>query len=185
MFSLRRPTDTEIRRQIDGQSRLGFTYEALGSTATTLPQGFVVDHTRAAIGSTAVAFEAGVEALRQWRQFQQGWMFAAPANTPLEPGATVAVAAWAMGLWTTSCARVVYTVDEEVAGVRRFGFAYGTLPGHVESGEERFLVEWDPRSDQVYFDILAFSRPRHWLVRLSYPLARRLQRRFGREAVAS
>ena len=28
-----------------------------------------------------------------------------------------------------------------------------TLPGHVESGEERFLTEWDRSDDAVWFDI--------------------------------
>jgi uncharacterized protein (UPF0548 family) len=27
--------------------------------------------------------------------------------------------------------------------MRRFGFAYGTLAQHAESGEERFTVEWN------------------------------------------
>ena len=67
----------------------------------------------------------------------------------------------------------------------RFGFAYGTLPGHAESGEERFLVEWDRADDAVWYDILAFSRPRHPLARLGYPLTRRTQRRFARDSAAA
>ena len=67
----------------------------------------------------------------------------------------------------------------------RFGFAYGTLPGHVESGEERFLVEWDRESNRVSYDIVAFSKPNHWLTRLGYPLVRRTQKRFGRESAAA
>ena len=67
----------------------------------------------------------------------------------------------------------------------KFGFAYGTLPGHVESGEERFLIEWDRETDKVWYDILAFSRPNHFLTRLGYPLVRRTQKRFGRDSAAS
>ena len=59
---------------------------------------------------------------------------------------------------------------------------YGTLPGHVESGEERFLIEWDRDTDRVCYDILAFSRPNHLLTRLGYPLVRRSQKRFGRDS---
>jgi uncharacterized protein (UPF0548 family) len=66
-----------------------------------------------------------------------------------------------------------------------FGFAYGTLPGHVERGEERFLVEWDQGDDAVWYDILAFSRPNHLLTRLGYPVVRRLQKRFGRDSAAT
>jgi uncharacterized protein (UPF0548 family) len=67
----------------------------------------------------------------------------------------------------------------------RYGFAYGTLPGHVESGEERFLIELDHATDTVYFDILAFSRPRHLLVRLDRRRARAMQKRFASEAAAA
>jgi uncharacterized protein (UPF0548 family) len=79
-----------------------------------------------------------------------------------------------------SSARIVYQL-EDGQPIRRFGFAYGTLPGHIERGEERFSIEWLP-DDTVWYDIRAFSRPRHWLVRLGYPLARRLQRRFVRDS---
>jgi uncharacterized protein (UPF0548 family) len=66
--------------------------------------------------------------------------------------------------------------------VQRFGFAYGTLPDHVERGEERFIVEWLLKDDSVWYDILAFSQPRHPLVRFSSPLARVLQNRFVRDS---
>ena len=80
--------------------------------------------------------------------------------------------------------RMVYVVDES-GPIRRFGFACGTLPGHVESGEERFLVEWHRDTDRVWYDILAFSRPNHLLTRLGYPLIRRSQRRFARDSAVS
>jgi uncharacterized protein (UPF0548 family) len=47
-------------------------------------------------------------------------------------------------------------VDED-GPVSRYGFAYGTLADHGESGEERFTVEWNRSSDKVFYDILAFS----------------------------
>ena len=68
---------------------------------------------------------------------------------------------------------------------KRFGFAFGTLPSHVECGEERFLVEWDRNDDNVWYDILAFSRPKFWVCRLGQPLVRRLQRKFARDSVAA
>ena len=82
------------------------------------------------------------------------------------------------GLWTVNVCRVVY-VFEESSVVEKFGFAYGTLPRHVECGEERFTVEWHRDDDSVWYDILAFSKPGHILTRLGYPLARRLQKRFA------
>ena len=73
-------------------------------------------------------------------------------------------------------------MDERDGPVTKFGFAYGTLPEHAESGEERFLIEWDRAGDGgVWYDILAFSRPRQFLARLGHPWVRRLQKRFGRD----
>lgn len=69
--------------------------------------------------------------------------------------------------------------------MKRFGFAYGTLPDHAGSGEERFVVEWDPEDGGVWYDILAFSRPQHVLARLGYPVVRLTQNRFGRESAAA
>jgi uncharacterized protein (UPF0548 family) len=77
------------------------------------------------------------------------------------------------------------SVVDEGGPARRYGFAYGTLPGHAESGEERFTVEWHEADAAVWYDILAFSRPQHFLARLGYPFARRLQRRFAKDSVAA
>ena len=52
-----------------------------------------------------------------------------------------------LGLWWLNACRIVYVVDE-AGPVTKFGFAYGTLPGHAGTGEERFLVEWDRASDE-------------------------------------
>ncbi len=51
-------------------------------------------------------------------------------------------------------ARVVWVIDLP----RTVGFAYGTLPGHAESGEEAFIVEHRD-DDSVWLTIRAFSRP--------------------------
>jgi uncharacterized protein (UPF0548 family) len=90
----------------------------------------------------------------------------------------------AFGFWMLSACRIVYVVNE-TEPARQFGFAYGTLPGHVETGEERFLVEWDPADNRVYYDILAYSRPHHFLTWLGYPLVRRAQKRFRHDSGAA
>jgi uncharacterized protein (UPF0548 family) len=59
------------------------------------------------------------------------------------------------------------------------------LPAHAESGEERFLVEWNQRDNSVAYDILAFSRPRHTLAQLGYHIAHRMQKRFARDSTAA
>jgi uncharacterized protein (UPF0548 family) len=66
--------------------------------------------------------------------------------------------------------RVVYLIDEPT----RRGFAYGTLPGHPESGEEAFVVEL--REDEsVWLTIRAFSRPAHPALWVVYPVLRLFQ----------
>src|SRR5262249_32618585 len=39
------------------------------------------------------------------------------------------------------------SLARQQAQVQRYGFAYGTLPEHAESGEERFSVGWDDADD--------------------------------------
>jgi uncharacterized protein (UPF0548 family) len=96
----------------------------------------------------------------------------------------VVVIARLFGLWWLNACRIVYLVDEP-GPVQRYGFAYGTLPEHAESGEERFTVEWHEQDDAVWYDILAFSRPQQLLARLGYPLTRRLQKRFARDSATA
>ena len=70
----------------------------------------------------------------------------------LAPGTTVAILVHAFGLWSLNACRIVYVMDDhEDAGVRRFGFAYGTLAEHAESGEERFSVEWNRSDGAVWY----------------------------------
>jgi uncharacterized protein (UPF0548 family) len=73
-------------------------------------------------------------------------------------------------------------VIDESGPIHRFGFAYGTLSQHVERGEERFLIEWRQSDNSVWYEIYAVSRPAFWMVRIGYPLARRLQRRFAHDS---
>lgn len=72
-------------------------------------------------------------------------------------------------------AEVVYLVDEP----RRRGFAYGTLPGHPESGEEAFLVEQDD-DGSVWITIRAFSRPASWFWWVVNPVLRLVQEYYTR-----
>lgn len=184
MFLLRRPSADQVRHFIQQQRLLPFTYEAVGATRTTPPTGYCVDHNRIQLGAGEETYTRAVNALKQWRQFELGWVRIAPPETAVEEGAVVVVEARAFGLWSLNAARVVYVIDEAGSAKARFGFAYGTLPDHVEQGEERFLIEW--RGDgSVWYDIYAFSRPRHPLAQITAPLVRKLQREFARDSLAA
>lgn len=184
MLSLRKPSPEVIRQFLTAQAKLDFSYSAVGATATTPPAGYVVDQTRFKLGEGEATFTAARHALEKWRQFDLGWLEAWSPDTPIKSGEVVAVLARSIGMWWLNACRIVYVIDE-AGPITRFGFAYGTLPDHAGSGEERFLIEWDQTDDMVWYDILAFSRPQHFLVRLGYPMVRRTQKRFGRESAAA
>ena len=182
MWHLSRPGPALVRRYIDEQRELPLTYDAAGATngGGPAPEGFVLDHNRQRLGRGAAVLARAKDDVRRWRMFPAPWTAIEPADTPIAEGEVVALHIRAMGVWWLNAARIVYVIDEP----RRFGFAYGTLPGHVERGEERFLVEQLEDGD-VWYDLRAFSRPRYWAVRLGNPLARALQRRFVRESKAA
>jgi uncharacterized protein (UPF0548 family) len=184
MIRLRRPGPQTLRRFLDSQAVLPFGYPGVGSTAGVTPPGYSVDHTRVRLGQGEQTFAAARAALARWEQFRLGWVEPWPGDTPLQPGAAVAVVAHIMGMWWVNPARIVYVVDRP-GPPAAFGFAYGTLPGHVEKGEERFLVEWDPQDGGVFYDLLAFSKPRHLMARLGWPVSRHIQKRFARDSAAA
>jgi uncharacterized protein (UPF0548 family) len=184
MLLFRKPSSELLRTFFDRQHSLGLSYPGVGATAGDLPRGYVVDHTRVDLGTGQRVFERAKSALEHWKQFRLGWLEPWPGDTPIQTGQSVAVVARLMGCWWLNACRIVYVVDEQ-RPVRRFGFAYGTLPGHIEAGEERFLLEWNATDNSVWYDILAFSRPRHVLARLGYPLVRRMQKQFGCDSAAA
>lgn len=183
LLSFQKPSVESIHRFIAEQVKLDFSYSAVGATATTPPTGYVVDHTRIKLGEGESVFHSAKAALQRWDHFKLGWVEAWP-EAPIQPGEVVAIMGHAVGMWWLNCCRIVYVVDES-GPIKKFGFAYGTLPRHVESGEERFLIEWDRGDNSVWYDILAFSRPNKILIRLGYPAVRRMQKRFGRDSAAA
>jgi uncharacterized protein (UPF0548 family) len=62
------------------------------------------------------------------------------------------------------CEIVAVFADED-----RRGWAYGTLPGHPECGEEAFILTRDDNG-AVFFEVRAFSRPARWFTKLGSPL---------------
>jgi uncharacterized protein (UPF0548 family) len=65
---------------------------------------------------------------------------------------------------------IVWVVDEPT----RYGFGFGTRPGHPEVGEEG--LEVSVADGATWFDLRAFSRPGPWWMKPGHPIARRVQR---------
>ena len=184
MFSFRKPSPTTIQRFLTQQKQCEFTYSAVGGIERTPPTGFVVDHTRVRLGHGENVFNEANALLTRWRHFQLGWVESSSCDTPLQQGQVVGVLARVLGVWCLNACRIVSVINTANSDLHRYGFVYGTLPGHVECGEERFLIEWDQSDDSVWYDILAFSRPQHVLARIGYPVVRRLQKKFARDSAA-
>lgn len=181
MFLLKKPSDDQIFRYVSSQRNSPFSYVEVGATREDPPRGYTIDHNQVKLGKGERVFAQGVAALKEWRQFDLGWVNVVPSGMPLEVGSVVGILTRHFGLWSLNACKVVYLFDE-LEAVRRFGFAYGTLADHVEQGEERFTIEWRLADDSVWYDILAFSRPNKLIVRLGLPLIRRLQKRFARDS---
>lgn len=183
LFLVRKPSNAGVDDFLRSQREAPFSYELVGASreAPVSVNSHVADHNRARLGEGEETFSRAVEALRGWRMFDVGWVRLCWPDAPVEVGTTVAVLGRHYGFWSLGACRIVYLVEEE-NDVRRSGFAYGTLPEHAESGEERFTVEL--REDgSVWYDLYAFSRPNHVLAKLGYPFARRLQWRFAQDSM--
>ena len=150
------------------------SYAEVGATLATRPDGYRHDDDTLTLGTGDAAFDRAVLGLREWRAHRGAGVRVEPPDAPIEVGTTVALALPLLGISTLAACRIVAVVDEPA----RFGFAYGTLAGHPERGEESFVVERD--GDAVRFDISAFSREADPLARLGAPVARLVQRRVTR-----
>lgn len=149
-----------------------FTYAEVGQTAGLPPSGFQHLRSSAVIGRGRQRFEDAGDAVLRWgMQTGAGIRVEATADVAA-PGVELVVR---LGPVPAPC-RVVYVVDEP----DRRGFAYGTLPGHPEIGEELFCVRFDPATEEVHAEVTAFSRPGLWWSRLGGPVVRLAQRLIAR-----
>jgi len=183
MFLLSTPSDRELREFVSRLSASSYSYAEVGATSSAIPSAYTIDHNRVRLGSGATSWDNAVRAIRSWEMFSIGWTQLCWPDTPIRVGADVAVLIRHFGFYSLNGARIVYVIDDD-GPRKRFGFAYGTLLEHAESGEERFMVEWNREDDSVWYDLLAFSRPCHFLSRLGFPIARILQKRFGTDSKA-
>ncbi len=175
MFLKTKPSDTAIRDFLARQAQSHFSYPAVGASATgSVPAGYVADHNRALIGRGERTWQRAVKAINTWQMFNMKWIHLCWPDVAIVEGATLAVLIRHFGFWSLNATRIVYTIREDSGPIKKYGFAYGTLFDHGESGEERFSVEWHSEDDSFWYDVFAFSRPRAALVKLAFPLARRL-----------
>jgi uncharacterized protein (UPF0548 family) len=168
-----------------GDERFAWASTAVLSWVVQKNSGFRVEtgHTPDYVSEltyTPVTFDESGEPVKPSHTSATGETIYAPDGTPLiAPGDTVQLGIRFWPFWVKAPARVVYVVDEPT----RRGFAYGTLPGHPEDGEEAFIVEQSP-DGAVWLVLRAFSRPATWYWWLVSPALYLTQafytRRYGR-----
>jgi uncharacterized protein (UPF0548 family) len=173
VFRLGRRTPAQLEDLLERARASQLTYASVGATRDgVLPQGFHHDRAQLRLGDGS-SFGRAREGLLRWQAHIGAGARVHPADPPAE-GATVLVTIALGPLQAIVPCRVLYVDDEP----DRFAFAYGTLPGHPERGEEAFAVERD--GGDTVFRIVAFSRPADLLTRLGSPVPRRVQRHFTR-----
>lgn len=156
-----------------------FTYADVGATAHRLPDGFRHTHRSQAVGRGKKSFTEAADRLLRWEMHRSAGLTVDSPDREVEEGTLVELTLGRGPIRMTAPCQVVYVIDEP----RLRGFAYGTVTGHPETGEERFCVEWRA-DDSVVFTITAFSRPGRWWSRLAAPFARIVQNRITERYLA-
>lgn len=132
-----------------------------GATRGDLPAGFRHFERWTTLGKGDDLFTAAVAVLCQWQMHKAVGLRVAVSGE-LVAGTDVLMTLGVGPIGLVAPCRVVYVVDEP----DEFGFAYGTLTGHPESGEESFRIQRQT-DDSINFVIRGFSRPANLLARMS------------------
>ena len=152
------------------------TYEPTGSTlaalddGAALPAGFRHLRYRTRIGSGQDVLQRAGEAIMTWQLHRSAGVRPRPSGPRAAPGVTVV-----SSVPIKAPCVVVWVLERP----DRIGFGYGTTQGHPFSGEESFSASIDAGGD-VWFTVIAFSRPARWYTRLGGPIAPLFQRLYAR-----
>ncbi|MEU6285266.1 MULTISPECIES: DUF1990 domain-containing protein [unclassified Streptomyces] len=156
-------------------SSASFSYEPVGATRddlTVCPPGFHPMLVRTRIGEGQEVFDRAAEAVLTWEMHRAMGVGIDASAERAASGVNVTVTL--AGLIKAPC-RIIWTIEHP----RRSGWAYGTLEGHPEAGEEAFIV--DRTGDgTVWLTVAAFSRGAKWYARAGGPATRGLQHAYAR-----
>ncbi len=156
----------------------GLSYPHVGSTLREGPVAGIPDRSFSieVPGSLAAASVT----LRRWAPHDGIRANILPVGAALEEGTTVLVVAPLGPFEMAVPDRVVGLVDEP----DRFGFAYGTLAGHAEAGEEAFVAE-QIAADRLRLTVRVQARAATFLARLGTPVVTLLQKAAAKRYLAA
>ena len=144
-----------------------FTYDEVGASASELPTGY--QHLVRSRALRSTGFDEACEGLMTWLMHERAGLRVESSSARVVPDAVVKMRFGIDPVSLRIPCRVAYVVEES----DRVGFAYGTLPGHPECGEEFFAVE--RRGAGAAMVVRAFSKPATLLARVGGPVTRRVQ----------
>lgn len=154
----------------------GLQYAEVGATRTRpLPAGYHHLHHTVRVGHGPEDYATAGAAVTTWAMHRATGARVTSTAVRAEPGVTLEVSLGLGPVRFAAPCQVIWTAYTQT----ETGFAYGTLAGHPECGEESFVV--DLREDgSVWFTVTAFSRAAVWYTRLGGPVVRALQLAYAR-----
>lgn len=166
-----RPEPAALTKLIPYYAAQPHSYAEVGATETPqLPAGYHHVNHSVALAADQFAFDRATDALMTWAMHKRAGLTLAASAERAEAGVTTVMTFGSRLVGLLIPCRVVWTVNEP----DRRGFAYGTLPGHPESGEEAFIIE-RASGGEVTLSIRAFSKPGHTVVRAGSAISRLVQ----------
>ena len=171
MRLIRRSDPRSMNDLFQSLATLEPTYGEMGATLSGgLPTGFRHDRYEIELGTGDDIFKRSVIGLQTWQAHRTRRTRVFPESQRLAAGESMIVVLELPVLTIVAPCRIIQVIDKD----DEFGFAYGTLPGHPERGEESFVVR-KSSDGLIKFEITAFSSPASPVVRLSGPIARSVQ----------
>jgi uncharacterized protein (UPF0548 family) len=172
-FWFHQPSNAQLDELLYEQSRLRLNYDSdVKAGGSHLVDGYRAISETIELGRGRNVFERAVRNAQQWKVHERAGVLVRPVGSQVEQGSSVLLLLRLPVLYVTVACRVV-SVSETADS---WGFAYGTLPHHVERGEELFEVELTA-DGMACFKVSAQSRPNHLLTSVGAPFARAVQRR--------
>ncbi len=179
-ITLSRPTEADLEDLFARMAGANLTYTGPSATAGDPHlSGYRYGEYETGLGTGDAVWARAKDALRHWDEHHHAGAAVAPVDAPLAVGTDVIVTLKLGPAFVLAPCRIVAVADEP----DRFGFAYVTLPGHPEDGEEAFHLERSPDGRAV-FRVQVVSRPALPLLRLAGPLTALSQRAVARRYLA-
>jgi uncharacterized protein (UPF0548 family) len=172
VFTVRRPDARHVSHFLARERTSPLTYVDVGaSLLDQMPAGYHHVRRSTTLPAGTDRWAHACNGIRAWAAHSGAHVQVVPEHAPIEEGTVVAVIVHMGPAHVLGACRIVRVVDEP----DRFGFAYGTLPGHPEEGEESFVLTRN--GETIRFEVAAFSRPHDLITKLGGPVARVAQQR--------